>query len=114
MAVADLPRLRVTADFRCYPTWVFPETGGSDNPDPADLGLPTDLAADLNAWSDEFDAIFPEDDPTASIFPSPDAERAFNDRGLALARRTAAASADRFAVTYYPTTGGPEITVPAP
>ena len=112
MAAADLPRLRVTADFQCYPTWVFPESGGSDNPDPADLGLPAGLAAELNAWSDEFDAIFPEDDPTSPVFPSPATEQEFDARGLALARRTAEALADRYAVTYYPTTGGPEVRLP--
>lgn len=94
------PTLRMFAEHDCYPLWVTLPGGGEDNPDPHDLGLPDDLADDLVGWADDFDAIFPEDDPGSAAFPDPAAEAAFYDGGLDLARRVARAVEGRFTVTY--------------
>jgi hypothetical protein len=98
--VAEQTRLRISAEYQCYPTWVSLPGGGVDNPAPADLGLPADLATALDAWSDEFDAIFPADDPGSAAFDSPEDEQDFYARGRALAERVADAVGDRYHVTY--------------
>lgn len=100
MSPRERPWLRVLLDYRCYPTWIVHPDGGEDNPAPQELGLPDDLAADLNAWSDEFDAIFQED-PSVPIFPSAQAQAAFDARGRRLAERVASTAGDRYRVTYY-------------
>lgn len=98
--MADQSRLRISAEYQCYPTWVSLPGGGVDNPAPADLGIPADLSADLDAWSDEFDAIFPEDDPGSAAFASPDDEQDFYARGRVLAQRVADSVGNRYHVTY--------------
>jgi hypothetical protein len=110
-SVADQPRLRISAEYLCYPTWVSRPGGGVDNPAPADLGLPAELAADLDAWSDEFDAIFPEDDPGSAAFASPDDERAFYARGRQLADQVATAVGNRYHVTFLGPASAAEITL---
>lgn len=98
--MAEPTRLRISAEYQCYPTWVSLPGGGVDNPAPADLGLPADLAAALDSWSDEFDAIFPADDPGSAAFDSPDEERGFYERGRVLAQRVADVMGNRYRVTY--------------
>ncbi len=70
-----------------------------DNPSPQDLGFDADLARDLLAWGDAYDAIFPEDDPGSAAFSSPSAEDAFNNTGSSLVRRVKQAVGDRYEVT---------------
>jgi hypothetical protein len=77
--------LRFYAEFQCYPTWVTLPTGGEDNPDPHDLGLPDDLAGAVVAWSDDFDAD----------------RAAFDARGRELAERVARTVGERFQVRYH-------------
>lgn len=94
------PQLRFHAEYQCYPLWHSVEGGGEDNPDPRTLGLPDALAVAVMAWSDDFDARFDEDDPTAPLFTSEADEAAFDQQGLELATEVAAAVGDRWAVRY--------------
>ena len=86
----SVTQVRINAEYLCYPTWVTRPEDGEVNPDPRHLGISEDLAAALDAWSEEFDAIFPADDPGSAAFPSAGAEAAFYDRGRGLADRVAA------------------------
>jgi hypothetical protein len=86
----SVTQVRINAEYLCYPTWVTRPEDGEVNPDPRHLGISEDLAAALDAWSEEFDAIFPADDPGSAAFPSAGAEAAFHDRGRGLAARVAA------------------------
>lgn len=104
--------LRIAAEYMCFPTWVVAEHGGLENPDPADVGLPDDVAADLMAWSDEYDAIYPEDDPGSAAFSSAKAEASFYERGRALAQRAADVVSDRFTVVYRDRRGDGDVVVP--
>lgn len=79
----------INADWKAWPTWVVKETGAVDNPAPADLGLSADLSDALVAWADEYDAIFDEDYPPNTAFPSEEDERAWQARGRELAERVA-------------------------
>jgi hypothetical protein len=98
MSASDL---RFYAEFQCYPTWVTLPTGGEDNPDPHDLGLPEDLADAVLSWSDEYDALFDESDFSKPLFGS-DAERLdFDARGRALAEQVARAVGPSWRVRYH-------------
>lgn len=80
----------VYADWQCWPTWTVDETGAVDNPRPGDLGLSAGLAGELETWAEEYDAIFNEDYPPDTAFPSEAAERDWVARGRALAVRVSA------------------------
>lgn len=69
------------------------------------------LAEELEAWSDEVDAIVPEDDPGSADFPSAQAGAAFSDRGLMLAQRAAAELSCRYEVTDAAPTSRPQVLV---
>ncbi|MGV9294169.1 hypothetical protein [Amycolatopsis sp. NPDC003676] len=83
--------IKVMAEWSADPLWVFdPYAHDVTTPvDPAspELGLSAELARDLSAWQDEWDAMMNHDDPASSAFPSAEAERSFDERGWELARR---------------------------
>ncbi|WNV89468.1 hypothetical protein [Umezawaea sp. Da 62-37] len=53
-------------------------------------GVPADLAAAIEAWDDEFQAVFVSDDPMSSGFPDEPTTAAWRARGESLAGRLAA------------------------
>jgi hypothetical protein len=101
------------ADGRARPRSSTPPGGRSgarartreDNLDPTDLGIDSELAQRIVAWSDEYDALFDPadfgkplyDDP---LVDDPLAESAFADRGRDLADPLAQALGDRYSVSY--------------
>ncbi|MEV4345011.1 hypothetical protein AB0J83_11090 [Actinoplanes sp. NPDC049596] len=91
--------IRVMPDYQSYPTW-RPGTG-EYNVDPEKLPISKELADELNAWGDEYDATLVLDDPASSGFPDAAAEEDFAERGLRLAQRLAAEVAGRFQVEYH-------------
>lgn len=101
----------VYADWKCWPTWTVDDTGSVDNPAPADLGLSPHLADELVKWSDEYDAIFNEDYPPDTAWPSAAAERDWVARGRSLAVRVASELGSGVEVHYRE--GGDEIVAPA-
>ncbi|MEV6900192.1 hypothetical protein [Amycolatopsis sp. NPDC051372] len=111
--------IKVSAEARACPLWVYdPNLGGVDNVDPAssELELTADLARDLSAWQDDWDAIFDWDDPGSAAFPPDEAERRFYARGWTLARRLRLEVDENWDVTY--SSGSPygevEIRHPSP
>lgn len=105
----ELPRsgrsIRVMVDWSSHPLWIFdPYSELADyNYDPAspELGLSADLARDLTAWQNEWDATRNYDDLPSSAFPSDEAERRFDERGWELARRVRQEVNDEWDVTYF-------------
>jgi hypothetical protein len=89
----------VRPDYRMYPTW----RPGTDeyNVDPVELPISKELADELNAWGDDFDATLVLDDPASSGFPDEASTVAFVERGARLARRLAVELADRYRVEYH-------------
>ncbi|APU17141.1 MULTISPECIES: hypothetical protein [Actinoalloteichus] len=51
------------------------------------LGLGWELTRDIAAWDEEFQAIYQPADTRASVFPTPESENAWLERGRELARR---------------------------
>jgi hypothetical protein len=87
------------------------ETGSVDNPEPAQLGLSAGLADELVKWADEYDAIFNEEYPPDTAWPSEAAERDWVARGRSLAVRIATELGGAVEVHYRE--GGDEIVGPA-
>lgn len=65
-----MPRLRLSAEIECFPTWLVDADGILDNVSPASLPVSAELAAALDAWAERWDAIYDMDDPAAAAFPS--------------------------------------------
>ncbi|MCX5195525.1 hypothetical protein OOK31_16700 [Streptomyces sp. NBC_00249] len=110
----EQPRtIRVLADYECHPLWPGENVGDLSPHDP-DLGLTPDLAARLDAWAAEFDAILCRDDPASSAFPTPEAELAFARTGEKLAVRLARELGPGWRVRYFDPRTGADRSVPAP
>jgi hypothetical protein len=70
--------------------WSLDAKGRRKAVDAEDLDLSEDLADRLEAWMDEFDAIYDEDDAARSRFPGPAEQQAWEAEGAAIARAVAA------------------------
>ncbi|MEU7528100.1 hypothetical protein AB0A74_20395 [Saccharothrix sp. NPDC042600] len=56
-----------------------------------DFGVPAHLVAAIDAWDDEFQAVYDPDDPADSGFPDEATTAAWHERGERLAEQLAAA-----------------------
>lgn len=90
------------ADYGCHALWWDGEPGSIGNIAPATLGLSPALADALAAWAARFDATLDPENPAASGFASPEAERAFVAEGAELARRVAAELGPAAVVRFVP------------
>ena len=81
-------RVKVTADFECWPLW-WDEAERVGNVSPTELGLSDHLSSDLLARASAYDATLNRDDPSLSGFASADEERLFHEQGRRLASRVA-------------------------
>jgi hypothetical protein len=94
--MSEVITVRLAPEWVTGPLWVY-RTGepAPDNYSPEEFAtefdLPADLVADLDAWDAEFQAVYDDDDPAGSEFPSEAAMTAWEERGEQLARRLAAA-----------------------
>lgn len=70
--------------------WQFDAKGRRRAVDPEDIGLSEALADRLETWMDAFDAIYDEDDETASDFPNEVERLAWEAEGHAIAHAVAA------------------------
>lgn len=102
MSAPDTGDLKIMAEYECYSFWVA-RGGIRDNTDPASLGLPQELAAEIDAWEQAYEATYVPDDPASSGFRDEAAEKAFNAQGLRLAARTASVLGPGWTVEYYDT-----------
>ncbi|MEU7526589.1 hypothetical protein AB0A74_12725 [Saccharothrix sp. NPDC042600] len=94
--MAKVILVRLAPEWGTDPLWVV-EDG---NPVPvscsterlaSDFGVPSDLAADIDAWDGQFQAVYDPDDPAGSGFPDEVTTAAWHARGWRLAGRLAAA-----------------------
>ena len=83
-AQVSLPpeRLRLAPEYHCSPLW-DDERGNMLLP--IDLELSPELAARIEAWNEEFQATYREDNPLGAVFPDVAAERAWVREGYAIA-----------------------------
>ena len=83
-AQVSLPpeRLRLAPEYHCSPLW-DDERGNILLP--IDLELSPELVARIEAWNEEFQATYREDNPLGAVFPDVAAERAWVREGYAIA-----------------------------
>lgn len=97
--------IKIMAEWSAHPVWFFnPHTDDVVHPvDPAspELGLSAELARELTAWQEEWDATLDMADPLASAFPSQEADRRFDERGWELARRVRREVPAEWDVSYF-------------
>lgn len=105
--------LKIMAEYECYSFWVE-KSGFRDNVDPASLGVPKALAAEIDAWEQAYEATYAPDDPASSGFGNDAVEAAFNALGLRLAAKTAAVLGPGWTVTYYDTLAKELVAVSKP
>jgi hypothetical protein len=103
-------KIRVMAEYECFPVWIIRGTE-TLNPPPEDLGVGQDLAADLRRWAADFDSTFNPDDPLSSGFQEANDEEEFNERGRGLAHRVAAAVGSEFQVAYFDLLTGRDVLI---
>ena len=82
-------------NYDCYPLWEGDAVG---NVDPWSLDIPSDLAAALTAWSDEYTATLNQLDPPASGFTDETTAEVWLLLGARLAARL---RGEGFAVEYF-------------
>lgn len=90
--------------------WLFvPSEGIFEAVSAAEAGLPPEIAARLEAWMDEFDAIFDDHDPSASRFSTVgDFERWCGQGDIIAAAIRATLGPDERLEVHLPTGMGPE------
>lgn len=94
-------RIRVMADYDCFPLWRDDPDGVSNIP-PGEAGLPEELANELMVWADVYDRTLDRGDPLRSGFADADAEARFVAQGRVLAGRVAAAVGPGVSVEFVP------------
>jgi hypothetical protein len=82
--------VKIMAEWGAHPVWFFDSlvSAVTSTVDPAspELGLSAELARDLSAWQEEWEATLDNADP-APAFLSAEAGRRFDERGWELTRR---------------------------
>ena len=90
------------AEYGSHPLW---RAGGTSEDvgdiDPATLPLCPETLARLHAWADSYTALLNWDDPASSAFPSPEAEMAFHEEGVALWKQLLHELAPTYTVVYF-------------
>lgn len=94
--MSRLVSIRVAPEWGAFPFWVrVPDDVIPDNCSAerlvSEYGAPEDLAAAIDAWDDEFQAVYNRSDPESSGFPDEATTAAWHERGERLAERLAAA-----------------------
>ncbi|MFE9746397.1 hypothetical protein ACFYOT_15950 [Saccharothrix saharensis] len=94
--MSRLVLVRVAPEWVCFPFWVrTTDEALADNCSAerlvAEFGAPAELAAAIDEWDDEFQAVYDRDDPASSGFPDEATTVEWHERGERLAERLAAA-----------------------
>ncbi|WP_036535410.1 hypothetical protein [Neosynechococcus sphagnicola] len=89
-------KLRLVADYNCDPLW--DEEG--EMREPSEFPLSQETIDGLNQWQTAYDAILNLQDPYAIAFPSPEAEAAWEQEGLALAKQLQEELGEEYEIHY--------------
>jgi len=74
-------KIKLMADFDCYPLWDLDDAGDID---PASLPLISETIARLGKWQKSYDRIINWEDPASSDFASEEDRVAFEREGISL------------------------------
>lgn len=94
-------RIKLMADYQCWPLWWAGDDGRAGNINPAELPLSADLCHRLEKWAATFDGWLDLNDPTGGKQPTPQEQAAFNAEGEAIWAELKRALAPHFDVLYF-------------
>lgn len=100
MAIKPAFKLKVMADYGCFPLWDATPTGPR-NLDPSELPISEDLAEELGRWAARYDRTLNRNDPPASGFPTSREHLGFVEEGRHLASRLAKELGSTYLVLYF-------------
>ena len=80
-------KIKLIADYECYPLWEYDELGLIGNLNPEDLPISKELIKTLDDWSEIFDETYNKDDPIKSGFACLEDELKFKTLGEILSKR---------------------------
>lgn len=92
-----MQRIKLMADFDCYPLWDMDDGGDID---PTDLPLSEATIERLLNWQNIYDGIIDWDDPASAGFASKQEERAFEREGISLWQKVQQELGDDYQVFY--------------
>lgn len=75
--------LRLRPEFSCWPLW---DADTGENVSHYHVDISFDLAERIEIWDDRFQAVYRDEDPASSAFPSPEEEQSYVEEGRAIAR----------------------------
>lgn len=78
--------LRLRPEFSCWPLW---DSDTGENVSHYHVDISFDLAERIEVWDDRFQAIYRDEDPASSNFPTPEEEQSYVEEGRAIARELA-------------------------
>lgn len=91
-------RIKLMADFDCYPLWDMDDGGDID---PTDLPLSKAIIERLLNWQKIYDGIIDWDDPAAAGFASEQEEIAFEREGVCLWQQLQKELGDEYEIVYF-------------
>ncbi|CAM3417695.1 CdiI immunity protein domain-containing protein [Bordetella sputigena] len=94
-----MKKIKLMADYHCYPVWDL--SGPYRDIDPDELPISDNLKSRLMEWARTYDGILNMDDPAASDFETPEARRAFEACGRHLAEQLQKELGPDFLVSVY-------------
>ena len=97
-------RIKVMADYECPCLWWDGEAEKVGPIELDELPLSDSLKADLQTWTDQYDATLSRDDPLRSGFSTPEGEAAFHARGRSFVKRLEAELGPSARIRYWPQT----------
>ena len=92
-----MQRIKLMADFDCYPLWDMDDGGDID---PTDLPLSEGTIERLLNWQNIYDGIIDWDDPASAGFASKQEEIAFEREGISLWQKVQKELGDDYQVFY--------------
>ena len=93
-------KIRLMADYNCFPLWDIGETGPM-NLDPGELPLSEGLVGDLMEWARMYDQTLDRSDPLNSDFANDGDSTRFADEGRRLAQRLARELGSSWSIYYF-------------
>ncbi len=92
-----MQRIKLMADFDCYPLWDMDDVGDID---PTELPLTEATIGRLLNWQKTYDGIIDWDDPASAAFASEQEKIAFEREGISLWQKVQKELGDDYQVFY--------------
>ncbi|AVY93976.1 hypothetical protein DAI18_07905 [Microvirgula aerodenitrificans] len=79
-----MKKIKLMADYQCFPLWDASQEGGGRNINPDELPISLILKARLNLWALKYDGTLNQEYPPDSGFKNNEEENEFNVEGKSI------------------------------